>query len=592
LNDDQFKDSKIDFDELKINLEKVDVLTKKLVYIIATKSKNQQTTPPNQELYYKAASKYFSEILSNPSKLIENQIKYYKSSLETWSDVQKYFLNQETTTTNKRDRRFKSDAWEDNPYFKMIKQQYLTSSDIIQETITGIEGLSFQEQKQITFFTKQMLEFFSPTNFLMTNPDALKEAMDTKGKSLVDGLENLVNDLEKNQGEFNVSLTDETAFEIGKNIANSEGSVIYQNRLYQLIYYKPIQEKTHNTPILIIPPWINKFYILDLKPENSFIKFLLKKGIPVFLISWVNPDASHSDIGYDDYLKDGLFDAINQTRQIYSVDTINTIGYCIGGTLLATGLSYLNSKNLNYINSASFFTTLTDFEDPGDLSIFISEEYLATIKNQIDEKGYLDGDFLSQTFSFLRSNDLIYGPAVKSYLLGKKPPPFDLLYWNSDPTNLPGKMALEYLENFYKHNKFSEGSLEVLGETINLGQISQPIAAIGTFNDHIAPWQSSFNGLSKTKGEKLFILAGSGHIAGIINPENSNKYGYWINNKKYNNAEDWFNSSTNKNGSWWNEWYEWKKLYLGEMELDKKIKIDLTDLIELAPGSYVKKKNK
>ncbi len=387
-------------------------------------------------------------------------------------------------------------------------------------------------------------------------------------------------------------LTDETAFEIGKNIANSEGSVIYQNRLYQLIYYKPIQEKTHETPILIIPPWINKFYILDLKPENSFIKFLLKKGIPVFLISWVNPDASHSDIGYDDYLKDGLFDAINQTRKIYSVDTINTIGYCIGGTLLATGLSYLNSKNFNYINSASFFTTLTDFEDPGDLSIFISEEYLTTIKNQIDEKGYLDGDFLSQTFSFLRSNDLIYGPAVKSYLLGKKPPPFDLLYWNSDPTNLPGKMALEYLENFYKHNKFSKGLLEVLGETINLGQISQPIAAIGTFNDHIAPWQSSFNGLSKTKGEKLFILAGSGHIAGIINPENSNKYGYWINNKKYNNAEDWFNSSTNKNGSWWNEWYEWKKLYLGEMELNKKIKIDLTDLIELAPGSYVKKKNK
>ena len=579
-----------DFDELKKNLEKVDVLTKRLVFIIASKSKKQQITQPNQDLYYKAAAKYFSEILSNPSKLIENQVKYYKSSLETWSDVQRYFLKQENNNSKKNDKRFRSVTWEENPYFKMIKQQYLTSSDIIQETITGIDGLSHPEQKQITFFTKQMLEFFSPTNFLMTNPDALQEAMETKGQSLVNGLENLVDDLEKNDGEFNVSLTDETAFEIGKNIANAEGSVIYENKLYQLIYYKPTQEISHQIPILIIPPWINKFYILDLKPENSFIKFLLSKGIPVFLMSWVNPDSSHSEIGYDDYLKDGLLDAIEQTRRFYSVDLINSIGYCIGGTLLATGLSYLNARKLEYIKSASFFTTLTDFEDPGDLSIFVSDEYLNTIKDQIDDLGFMDGDFLSQTFSFLRSNDLIYGPAVKSYLMGKKPPPFDLLYWNSDSTNLPGKMALEYLEKFYKNNDFSKGKLEVLGEKVNLEQISQPIIVIGTFNDHIAPWKSSFNGLSKTSGEKVFILAGSGHIAGIINPEHSNKYGYWINNENYSTPEKWFNSSINKNGSWWNEWYEWKKQFLAEKIISTKM-IGITE-IEPAPGRYVKKKNK
>lgn len=587
-NKNQYKN--FDFDELKKNLEKVDVLTKRLVFIIASKSKNQQITQPNQDLYYKAAAKYFSEILSNPSKLIENQVKYYKSSLETWSDVQKYFLKQENNNSQKNDKRFKSVTWEENPYFKMIKQQYLTSSDIIQETINGIDGLSHPEQKQITFFTKQMLEFFSPTNFLMTNPDALQEAMETKGQSLVNGLENLVDDLEKNDGEFNVSLTDETAFEIGKNIANAEGSVIYENKLYQLIYYKPTQEISHQIPILIIPPWINKFYILDLKPENSFIKFLLSKGIPVFLMSWVNPDSSHSKIGYDDYLKDGLLDAIQQTRKFYSVDLINSIGYCIGGTLLATGLSYLNAKKLEYIKSASFFTTLTDFEDPGDLSIFVSDEYLNTIKDQIHDHGFMDGDFLSQTFSFLRSNDLIYGPAVKSYLMGKKPPPFDLLYWNSDSTNLPGKMALEYLEKFYKNNDYSKGNLEVLGEKVNLEQISQPIIAIGTFNDHIAPWKSSFNGLSKTSGEKVFILAGSGHIAGIINPEHSNKYGYWINNESYSTPEKWFDSSINKNGSWWNEWYEWKKQFLGEKIISTKI-IGTTE-IEPAPGRYVKKKNK
>ena len=590
MKDNKNQYENFDFDELKKNLEKVDVLTKRLVFIIASKSKKQQITQPNQDLYYKAAAKYFSEILSNPTKLIENQVKYYKSSLETWSDVQRYFLKQENNNSKKNDKRFRSVTWEENPYFKMIKQQYLTSSDIIQETITGIDGLSHPEQKQITFFTKQMLEFFSPTNFLMTNPDALQEAMETKGQSLVNGLENLVDDLEKNDGEFNVSLTDETAFEIGKNIANAEGSVIYENKLYQLIYYKPTQEISHQIPILIIPPWINKFYILDLKPENSFIKFLLSKGIPVFLMSWVNPDSSHSEIGYDDYLKDGLLDAIEQTRRFYSVDLINSIGYCIGGTLLATGLSYLNARKLEYIKSASFFTTLTDFEDPGDLSIFVSDEYLNTIKDQIDDLGFMDGDFLSQTFSFLRSNDLIYGPAVKSYLMGKKPPPFDLLYWNSDSTNLPGKMALEYLEKFYKNNDFSRGKLEVLGEKVNLEQISQPIIAIGTFNDHIAPWKSSFNGLSKTSGEKVFILAGSGHIAGIINPEHSNKYGYWMNNENYSTPEKWFNSSINKNGSWWNEWYEWKKQFLSEKIISTKM-IGITE-IEPAPGRYVKKKNK
>ena len=590
MKDNKNQYENFDFDELKKNLEKVDVLTKRLVFIIASKSKKQQITQPNQDLYYKAAAKYFSEILSNPTKLIENQVKYYKSSLETWSDVQRYFLKQENNNSKKNDKRFRSVTWEENPYFKMIKQQYLTSSDIIQETITGIDGLSHPEQKQITFFTKQMLEFFSPTNFLMTNPDALQEAMETKGQSLVNGLENLVDDLEKNDGEFNVSLTDETAFEIGKNIANAEGSVIYENKLYQLIYYKPTQEISHQIPILIIPPWINKFYILDLKPENSFIKFLLSKGIPVFLMSWVNPDSSHSEIGYDDYLKDGLLDAIEQTRRFYSVDLINSIGYCIGGTLLATGLSYLNARKLEYIKSASFFTTLTDFEDPGDLSIFVSDEYLNTIKDQIDDLGFMDGDFLSQTFSFLRSNDLIYGPAVKSYLMGKKPPPFDLLYWNSDSTNLPGKMALEYLEKFYKNNDFSKGKLEVLGEKVNLEQISQPIIVIGTFNDHIAPWKSSFNGLSKTSGEKVFILAGSGHIAGIINPEHSNKYGYWMNNENYSTPEKWFNSSINKNGSWWNEWYEWKKQFLAEKIISTKM-IGITE-IEPAPGRYVKKKNK
>ena len=588
MNDSKNQNQDFDFGELQKNLEKIDVLTKKLVFLIA-KSKEYPFTQANQNLYSKAAKNFF-EVLSNPSKLIETQVKLYKSSLETWSDIQNYFLKQESTKSEKSDKRFKSVTWEENPYFKMIKQQYLTSSDIIQQIITDIDGLSHAEQQQLTLFTNQMLDFFSPTNFLMTNPDALYEAMETKGQSLVNGLENLVEDLEKNDGNFNVSLKDEIKFEIGKNIANSEGSVIYENKLYQLIYYKPTQEILHQIPILIIPPWINKFYILDLRPENSFVQFLLSKGIPVFLMSWVNPDGSHYEISWDDYIKDGLLDAIDQTKKFYSIDFINTIGYCIGGTLLALGLSYLNARNLEYIKSASFFATITDFEDYGDMSIFISDEYLKTIKGLIKNHGYLHGQFFYQMFSFLRSNDITYGPAVKSYLMGKKPTRSDFLYWNSDSTNFPGKMSLEWVEKFYRNNHYSKGNLKVLGQKVNLEQISQPIIAVGALKDHIVPWKSSFNGLSKTSGEKVFILSGSGHIAGIINPENSNKYGYWINKEDYSTPEKWFNSSTNKNGSWWNEWYEWKKQFLAEKLISTKM-IGINE-IEPAPGRYVKKKLK
>ena len=581
-----------EFDELQENLNRIDLLTKRLVLSLANKNNDSDYAKPNQELYYKAASKYFSEMLSNPSKLIENQVKFYKSTLQIWSDAQKDFLNQTENKTHSSDRRFKESTWENNPYFKMIKNQYITSSNIIEGTVNSIEGLSKPDKKQISFFTKQMVDFFSPTNFLGTNPEAIKEAIETKGKSLVDGLENLVNDIEKNDGELNVTLTDDKAFEIGKNIAQSKGSVIYQNELFQLIHYEPLSEKCYSTPLMIIPPWINKFYILDLKRENSFIQFCLKKNLSVFVISWVNPGPEHKNVSFEDYIDKGLLKAADVVKRYCRQDQINTIGYCIGGTLLASTLAYLNKKNIKFFKSSTFFTTLTDFEDPGDLSIFVTDEYLSSINKQIEKLGYMEGSFLAQTFSFLRSNDLVYGPAVKSYLMGKKPPPFDLLYWNSDSTNLPGVMALEYLEKFYQKNMLSKGTLKVFDEIVSLEDVNLPIFTVATHTDHIAPWKSSFFGLNKTTGEKKFILAGSGHIAGIINPENSVKYGYWTNETKMEDINEWFYKAKKNEGSWWGEWASWIQKNSGFLVEINYNHDNEFQLIENAPGTYVKKKFK
>ncbi len=329
-----------------------------------------------------------------------------------------------------------------------------------------------------------------------------------------------------------------------------------------------------------------------MKPENSFIQFALKNEISVFVISWVNPNNKHKDISFEDYIEKGFLKAAEVTKIFCKTDQINTIGYCIGGTLLSTALAYLNKKNINFVRSSTFFTTLTDFEDPGDLSIFVTDEYLKLIKKQISELGYMEGSFLAKTFSFLRSNDLVYGPAIKSYLMGKKPQSFDLLYWNSDSTNLPGRMALEYLKKFYQDNLFSKGLLKLFDETISLQNIKLPILVIATHTDHIAPWKSSFYGLNKTKGDKKFILAGSGHIAGIINPESSNKYGYWTNNNKMINIDKWFFDAKYNEGSWWKEWANWILSFSGKLVDNDYYNFESFPEIEVAPGTFVKQKYK
>ncbi|MDC3108182.1 class I poly(R)-hydroxyalkanoic acid synthase [Paracoccaceae bacterium] len=582
-----------EYKELLGNFDKIDSLTKRLVVALSSKTPEPEVkAQPSQELYYKASAKYFSEILSNPSKLIENQVKYYKSTLENWTNIQNDILKNADIGT-KKELEKTDQGWDENLYFKLIKQHYTISSKIIEETIEDLDSLSKSDKKQISFFTKQMIEFFSPSNFLGTNPEALTQALETNGKSLVDGLENLVTDVENSTGDLTVSLTDTQAFEVGENLAITEGRVIFRNDLFELIHYKPLTETVSKTPLLIVPPWINKFYNLDLQPKNSFVKYALEEGIPTFIISWVNPGKEHSDIDFTQYIDKGFFEAAKVVKEITEQEKINCIGYCIGGTLLATALSYLCKKGNNFVNSATFFTTLTDFEDPGDLSLFITDEYLDEINRQIKKVGYMEGSFLAQTFSFLRSNDLVYGPAVRSYLMGKKPPRFDLLYWNGDSTNLPGKMALEYLNKFYKENQLSKGELVIMGERLSLKYIDIPIFVVATHTDHIAPWRSSFFGLNKSSGNKRFVLAGSGHIAGIINPAYSKKYGYWTNSNAFSTPDEWLKTADRHDGSWWPSWSSWIKAR-SSTDIPGYIPGSHKDYpsLGLAPGKYVMKNYK
>jgi polyhydroxyalkanoate synthase len=446
----------------KENLEKIDELSERLVQVLnSRKASRPELGGPDQDLYVQAASAYFSQMLSDPGKMFAQQVGQFKQSLEYLSELQNQTDDKNTDapkSSNTPDKRFSSELWQVNPFFNMVRQQYLVSSKAAKEAVSNLEGLDKDKQKQIEFFSEQIINLFSPANFLGTNPEALTKAYETKGQSLVRGLENFIRDLEHSSGELSVTLADRQAFAVGENLATTPGSVVFQNRLFQLLQYKATTDKVHQIPLLIIPPWINKFYILDLKEKNSFIKFAVDQGFSVFVVSWVNPDASFRDVGFDTYVEDGLQEAISAVKKITAQPRINTIGYCIGGTLLSTGLAYMAAKGDKSIKSSTFFTTLVDFEDPGELSVFIDEHFLKGIEAEVDEVGYLDSSFISRAFSYLRSNDLVYGPAVKTYLMGEAPPAFDLLYWNGDSTNLPARMAKEYLRNLYQDNQLSNGT--------------------------------------------------------------------------------------------------------------------------------------
>ena len=584
-------------ERLNQNVVKMDELSKRLVAAMGKKRKaDPGLQAPGNDVYLKAAAGYMAEMMSNPSKVIESQVSYWTKSLKHYADTQEALTSGNLEAPKDKgpvDRRFQGEMWESHPYFNFLKQQYLFSSEAITEAMTDLDGLDKKDQDRVSFFTRQIVDLFSPANFLATNPEALTRAMETDGASLVQGLENLVHDIEANSGDVLVSLADDEAFTLGENIATSEGSVVFRNRMFELIQYAPKTEKVHATPLIIFPPWINKFYIMDLKESNSLIKWIVEQGYTLFVVSWINPDASYNDVGMDTYIDEGYLTAINEVKKITGEDHVNAIGYCIAGTMLSICLGLLEKRGDTSISSATFFTMLADFEDAGEMSVFLDDDFVDGIERQVEDQGYLHSFFMSRTFSYLRANDLVYGPAIRNYMMGDKPPAFDLLYWNGDSTNLSGRFVVEYLRQLCQQNKLAKGEFEMLGETLSLDDIKVPVCAIACETDHIAAWKGSFTGVRQMGSKsKTFIVSESGHVAGIINPPSKKKYGHYTGTTPKGSPEAWFEAAKFNEGSWWSHWESWLRKKSGKKVPARIPGTKSHPVLEAAPGSYVRVKTK
>lgn len=582
---------------LKANLDELEELTVRLVKAISSRrEKDPGLQGPGYNMYAKAAAAYYAEMMAHPERMIEQQVHFWRKSLENFSNAQKLLSDDSAESTIGKaaapDRRFKNPLWDSNPYFNFIREQYLLSSDTIHQAVAGLEEMDGKDKQQLEFFARQMVDLFSPSNFFGTNPDALEKALETNGRSLVEGLANLVRDLEANDGELQVTLADPKAFEVGGNIATTPGEVVFRNRMFELVQYTPTTQEVHKTPLLIFPPWINKFYILDLKEKNSFIRYCVAQGFTVFVVSWVNPDETYRNVGIDTYVREGALAAIDAVQAITDTKKVNAIGYCIGGTLLTITLARMARENDDRIKSATFFTTLTDFSEAGELGVFIDEDFLTAIEREVDSRGYLDSFFMSRTFSFLRANDLVYSPAVRSYMMGEAAPAFDLLFWNGDSTNLPARMAKEYLRHLYQDNDLVHGRYEMDDKPVRMEDISLPVYAVATEADHIAPWKSSFLGLRRTSGEKTMVLSESGHIAGVVNPPEAGKYGYWLNSADCADPVRWQADAEHFKGSWWPHWSAWLKERSGKMVPARQPGSEAFPPLAPAPGTYVVAKRK
>ena len=531
----------------------------------------------------------YKKFSANPEKFWQLNLEYTEKLKELTTNSVAKFVGDPVTplfAPLDKDKRFKDSVWQDNVYFDFVKQFYLMSSEWLQQNIKQYE-LPSDLKQHLEFTTRQFIDAFSPSNFIFCNPLVLRETIESSGQNLVRGLENFLEDI-KNSGDIlNIQITDKSAFKLGKNIATTKGKIVFQNQLVQLICYEP-KKQTHSVPLFIIPPCVNKYYILDLSAHNSMISFLVENNFQVFIVSWINPDETLADKDLEDYIKEGILEPSEYIMTL-GYKKINFVGYCIGGTFLAIALAYMKAKNCKYINSASFITTLLDFKHPGEIGIFISESSIANIEKEMKIKGYFDGRYLLNSFSLLRANDLVWSFFVNNYLLGKTPLPFDLLYWNTDSTNLPYKMHSYYLRNMYLNNLLKEpGGLSIFGTKIDLRSINCNSFFIATNEDHIAPWRSVYESMKLLKGNKTFCLASSGHVAGVINPPTLFKYNYKTNDDLSLSSESWFIKAHEHEGSWWLYWLTWLKDNSGNHE--PSINYNNLKFIEHAPGSYAHKR--
>ena len=539
---------------------------------------------------------FSNTLLQNPEQLVKLQLDLYSSYLNLWANTAEKIMGCESGNIynpQKGDRRFSNPQWDENILFNYIKQSYLLTADWVAKTIDDNDTMDAETKQKVSFYSKQFVDAISPTNFALTNPDVIEETIKTNGDNLVQGLKNLLSDLEKSpQGKFKPSMTDYEAFEVGKNIATTEGSVVYENKMFQLIQYTPKTKDVAKTPLLICPPWINKFYILDMQPKNSFVKYAVEEaGQTTFLISWKNPDASYRNVNWEDYMQDGLLEAFDKVLDITGEEQLNAIGYCIAGTLLTSTLAYMKAKGDNRVKSATYFTSLSDFSESGELKMFTDENTIQLIESKMAETGYMDGSDMAGIFSALRANDLIWSFVVNNYLMGKQPFPFDLLYWNDDPTRLPEAMHSFYLRNMYlENNLVKKGGITLKGEKIDITKIDTPMYYITAKEDHIAPWKGCFKHLHMMpKADVKFILASSGHIAGIVNPPAKKKGGFSI--APVNGQADcnkWLETAESFEGSWWTNWNEWINAQSEGKVPARKIGAKAKyKAIEAAPGRYV-----
>lgn len=535
-------------------------------------------------------------MMQNPDKLIEASINLWQDYMKLWSATAIRFMGGEhvepVITPAQNDRRFQGTAWSQSTVFDFIKQSYLLSSRWLQQTVKETKGLDDKTAMKVDFYTRQFVDAISPSNFLMTNPEVLQRTVETGGENLIKGFENLLNDLERGKGELKIAMTDEKAFEVGKNLATTKGKVIFQNDMMQLIQYAPLTENVYATPLLIIPPWINKFYILDLGEKKSYVKYLLEQGHSVFMISWVNPDEHLANKSFEDYMVEGPMAAMKEIAKITSEANINIVGYCLGGTLLACMLAYLTQHPdekaaLPTVACATYLVTMLDFTDAGELSIFIDDEQLGAMEERMQAQGYLDANAMATTFNMLRANDLIWSFVVNNYLMGKEPFPFDLLYWNSDSTRMPASMHSFYLREMYQQNKLIKGQMKLKDTIIDLTQIETPAFFLSTRDDHISPWKSTYAGALRMKGPVRFTLSASGHIAGVVNPQAARKYNYWTNPRLPKSPDTWMGATVRHEGSWWAEWVSWLNHYAGTQIPARQLP---EHAIEDAPGSYVRVK--
>jgi polyhydroxyalkanoate synthase subunit PhaC len=489
----------------------------------------------------------------------------------------------------KGDRRFRSEAWDEKLIFDLLRQAYLLTSNWLLDHIARMQDVSPDDRMRIAFYTRQFADALSPSNFVLTNPEVLDVTRREKGVNLLRGFRHLLEDLERGDGQLLISMTDPDAFEVGGNIATTEGSVVFENEMMQLIQYAPRTKTAYSRPLLIVPPWINKFYILDLQPKNSFIRWAVERGYTVFVISWVNPDEKLRYKRFEDYMHEGLLVALDAIEQATGQREVNTIGYCIGGTLLAAALAWMKAHGDDRICSATYFTAQVDFSEAGELRVFIDDKQLKSLEKRMAERGYLDGEAMSTTFNMLRANDLIWTFVVNNYLLGRKPANFDLLYWNSDFTRLPETMHTYYLRNMYLENRLVEpGGIEIDGTPIDLSTIDIPIYIQSSREDHIAPYRSVYKATQIYSGPTTFMMAGSGHIAGVINPPSAKKYCHWTNDELPADVDDWIKGAEYHQGSWWPHWDQWLKAHSGRRIKARVPGDGQLPVIEPAPGRYVK----